>query len=202
MEWYNGISFFGIFILLGVGWMLSANRKVMNWRLIGWGIGIQLFLGLLVFVVLAQIPQRFNLFLILNTGVNKILESAMAGATFVFGDLANSEKFGFIFGFQALPTIIFFSSIIAILYFYGIMPWIIKQFARLYYRVCCRSVFYKRDTALGGNSLRAPFKMKRPLRPAVKPISFDTPPRLSPSKVSSECLTTVLLARFYMNTSF
>jgi CNT family concentrative nucleoside transporter len=135
MERYNLVSLAGIFVLLAAGWLLSADRKNTNRRLILWGIGLQLLFGLVVFVGLARMPERYNPFLILNDLVNSILESATAGSQFVFGELARGEKVGFVLAFQSLPTIIFFSALMAILYFCNIMPRIIKAFARLFTRL-------------------------------------------------------------------
>jgi len=135
MQWYNLVSFAGIFVLAFVAWLCSADRRNVNRRLLVWGIGLQLGLALVVFVFLAPLPEAWNPFLGLNTLVNKVLESAAAGAQFVFGDLARGEKYGFILAFQALPTIIFFSALRAILYFYKVMPVVIRAFARLFTRL-------------------------------------------------------------------
>ena len=139
MDVYNFVSFGGIFVLLGVAWVLSADRKNMNWRAIGWGIGLQLLIASFVFVV----PAGTKVFLVVNDVVVKVLESAGAGAKFVFGRLAlpqgqtnetGQESLGFILAFQAFPTIIFFSALIAILYYYRIMPLVIKGFAHIFTR--------------------------------------------------------------------
>jgi CNT family concentrative nucleoside transporter len=112
----------------------------MNWRAIGWGIGLQLLIALFVFVV----PAGTKVFLVVNDIVVKVLESAGAGAKFVFGRLALSpgqtnetgqESLGFILAFQAFPTIIFFSALIAILYYYRVMPLVIKAFAYIFTRL-------------------------------------------------------------------
>jgi CNT family concentrative nucleoside transporter len=134
MDIYNLISFFGIFILIGVAWLLSSDRKNMNWRVIAWGLGIQIIIALFIFIV----PLGVKVFLFLNNLVVKILDSASAGAKFLFGRLAlapgqvsesGESSLGFILAFQAFPTIIFFSALVSILYFLGIMPLIIRGFA-------------------------------------------------------------------------
>ncbi len=135
MEWYNAVSLVGLFALLGTGWLFSADRKHMNWRLIGWGIGLQLAFGLFVFLVLAPLPEQYNPFLFFNELANRVLESASAGARFVFGDLATSDNSGFILAFQAFPTIIFFSAVVGILYYYRIMPALIRVFSRVFTRL-------------------------------------------------------------------
>ncbi len=137
MDVYNLVSFAGIFVLVAFAWILSANRKNMNWRVIGWGIGLQILIALFIFVV----PAGSKVFLVVNDIVVNILDSASAGAKFVFGPLAippgqtsetGEESLGFILAFQAFPTIIFFSALIAILYYFGIMPRIIRGFAYVF----------------------------------------------------------------------
>jgi len=137
MDIYNLVSFAGIFVLVGFAWILSADKKNMNWRVIIWGIGLQILIALFIFIV----PAGSKLFLIVNDVVVSILDSASAGAKFVFGRLAlapgqvsetGEESLGFILAFQAFPTIIFFSALIAILYYLGIMPLVIRGFAYVF----------------------------------------------------------------------
>lgn len=137
---YNLVSFIGIFILLAVAWVLSSDRRNMNWRVIGWATGLQLLLAGFIFMV----PVGTKIFLVINDVVVKILESAGEGARFVFGRLAlgpgqvskdGAESLGFILAFQAFPTIIFFSALIAILYYMRIMPLVIKAFAWVFTRL-------------------------------------------------------------------
>ena len=122
MDIYNLVSFGGIFVLLGVGWVLSADRRNMNWKVIVWGVVLQILIAVFVFVI----PAGSKTFFILNDVVIKVLDSAGAGAKFVFGRLAvgpgqvnesGEGSLGFILAFQAFPTIIFFSALIAILYY-------------------------------------------------------------------------------------
>jgi CNT family concentrative nucleoside transporter len=139
MNIYNLISFSGIFILMGFIWLFSGDKKNMNWKVIIWGVVLQLLIALFVFVI----PAGTKAFLFLNNVVIKILDSASAGAKFLFGRLAlapgqisetQETSLGFILAFQAFPTIIFFSSLISILYFYNIMPLIIRGFAYIFSR--------------------------------------------------------------------
>ncbi len=136
---HNLVSFAGIFVLMGVAWLLSADRRVVNWRVVLWGTALQLLLALFIFVV----PAGSKVFLFVNDGVVKVLDSASAGTRFLFGRLAlppgavgegGEESLGFILAFQALPTIIFFSSLMAALYFLGIMPRMIRFFSRIFTR--------------------------------------------------------------------
>jgi len=137
MDVYNLVSFAGIFVLAGFAWILSADKKNMNVRVILWGIGLQLFIGFFIFIV----PVGSNLFSFVNNVVIKVLDSASAGAKFVFGPLANppgaesetaEKSVGFILAFQAFPTIIFFSALIAVLYYFKIMPLVIRAFAYVF----------------------------------------------------------------------
>jgi len=137
MDIYNLVSFAGIFVLISFAWVLSADKKNMNWRVIGWGIGLQIIIGFFIFIV----PVGSKLFLVVNDVVVEVLDSASAGAKFVFGRLAlapgetsetGEESLGFILAFQAFPTIIFFSALIAILYYFKIMPLIIRGFAYVF----------------------------------------------------------------------
>ena len=84
MDIYNLVSFAGIFILLGFAWLLSADRRNMNWRVIIWGVLLQLIIAIFIFVV----PVGSKVFLSVNDAVVKVLNSASAGAKFVFGRLA------------------------------------------------------------------------------------------------------------------
>jgi CNT family concentrative nucleoside transporter len=132
MSQYNLISFIGLFILMAIAWLFSSDRRRVNWRLILWGISLQLVFASVIFVF----PPGVKIFLCLNNIVVKVLESAMAGAEFVFGQLALSPgkegSLGFFLAFQGLPTIIFFSALMSILYYFGIMQMIITFFARIF----------------------------------------------------------------------
>lgn len=127
-------------MLLGTAWVISTDRKNVNFRVVVWAIVIQLVLGTFVF----QVPAGTKVFLYLNDIVVKVLDSATAGAEFLFGRLAlppgqknpqGEESLGFFLAFQGLPTIIFFSSLMSVLYFYNIMPRIIKAFAYVFTRL-------------------------------------------------------------------
>jgi CNT family concentrative nucleoside transporter len=140
MDVYNLISFSGIFVLMGIAWALSRDRRNVNWRVIFWGVVLQVLVALFIFVV----PAGAKVFLVVNNAVVKVLESASEGAKFVFGRLAippgqvsssGEESLGFILAFQGFPTIIFFSALIAILYYIGVMPLIVRAFAWVFTRL-------------------------------------------------------------------
>jgi CNT family concentrative nucleoside transporter len=137
MDIYNLVSFAGIFVLLGFAWLLSSDRKNMNFRVIFWGVFLQLLIASFIFVV----PAGADVFQVVNDVVVKVLDSASAGAELVFGRLAlppgqtnetGEESLGFFLAFQAFPTIIFFSALIAILYYLGVMSFVIRGFAYVF----------------------------------------------------------------------
>lgn len=133
----NLVSFSGIFIIMAIAWLFSADRKVINWRVIFWGTALQLVFALFIFVI----PAGSQVFLLVNDVVVKVLDSATAGTRFLFGRLAlppgtkneaGEESVGFILAFQALPTVIFFASLMAALYYLGVMPRLIRLFSRIF----------------------------------------------------------------------
>lgn len=132
---YNLISFSGIFVLIFLAWLFSANKRNMNWTVIFSGVGLQLFFAIFVF----KIPAGTKLFLLLNDLVVKLIDASSAGTKFVFGSLALPPgvegSHGFILAFQSLPAIIFFSALISMLYYFNIMPFIIKVFAGIFSRL-------------------------------------------------------------------
>lgn len=121
---HNLVSCIGIFVFMGIAWCLSSDRKRMNWRLIGWGLGLQFLFAMFIF----HVPAGIKLFRLANVWVVKLLDAARAGSEFMFGPLATG-KVGFIFAFEALPTVIFFSALMSILYYLRIMPAIIRGFS-------------------------------------------------------------------------
>jgi len=140
MEPYNLVSFAGVFVLMGIAWALSADRRRLNWRAVGWGVGLQLMLALVVF----RAPGSADAFLWLNGLVGKVLGAATAGQKFVFGTLAlgpgetgaaGEQSIGFILAFQALPIIIFFAALMGLLYYLGVMPLVIRAFAWVFTRL-------------------------------------------------------------------
>jgi len=132
MNLYNLVSFLGIWILLGVAFGLSKNRRRVAWRTVAAGVTLQLIFGLIVFLV----PWGTKLFMLGSRAVLKILQASMAGTRFCFGPLSltpgEEGSLGFILVFQALPTIVFFTALMELLYFLGIMTRVLKLFARLF----------------------------------------------------------------------
>ncbi len=128
----------GISVLLGIAWIFSNSRKDINWRIVGTGIGLQLIFA--VFVILT--PWGSIVFDAIGSFFVKIINFTFDGAKFVFGALADraifekafpdgmkSQGVGFLFAFQVLPTIIFFSSLMSVLYHLGLMQKLVQGMA-------------------------------------------------------------------------
>ncbi|MFH0764905.1 MAG: nucleoside transporter C-terminal domain-containing protein [Calditrichota bacterium] len=132
MTYLNLISLIGLLILPLIAWVLSTNRRVINWRVTVWGIGLQLAFAAFIFAL----PAGRKIFLIVNDLVVKVVEVAGEGGKFVFGPLANPPgregSLGFILATQALPTIIFFAALLGLLYHFRILPWLIELFAKVF----------------------------------------------------------------------
>ena len=118
----------GIVVLLGICYLLSNNRKEINWRTVVVGMSLQLLLAFL----LLKVPYVNEAFDSIAKGFTSILDFTEAGAKFLFGGLIERvDTFGYIFAFQVLPTIVFFSALSSILYYFGILQFIIKIIAKI-----------------------------------------------------------------------
>lgn len=138
-------SLLGMAVILGLCFAASNNRARISWRLVGWGLGLQLLLGVLV--LKTEVGKR--LFRFANDLITGLLGFTEKGASFLFGNLAvqnnmpvgpggphgpvqaagSMAEIGSFFAFGVLPTIIFFSSLMAVLYHLGVMTWVIKGIA-------------------------------------------------------------------------
>src|SRR6056297_4217326 len=119
------IGLLGIVLLLGIAWLFSEHRRQVQWQTLGVGLALQLALA--IFVLWVQFGK--TVFETLGAGFVRLVGFTQAGSSFVFGDLANADEFGFIVAFQALPTIIFFASLMACLYHLGIMQKVVEWMA-------------------------------------------------------------------------
>jgi len=131
MDYLRG--FFGILVLVIFASIFSSNRKQIDWRLVGIGILLQAIFGVLI----TKVGFVAGVFAQVSAGFVKFLSFSEQGAQFIFGDLA-TNSFGFIFAFQVLPTIIFFSTVSAGLYYLGVLQkvvfgiaWIMSRTMRL-----------------------------------------------------------------------
>lgn len=132
MERYFGIV--GIILILGLSFLLSNNKKAINYRLVITGLAIQLLLAIFIL----KVPLGQAMFAHIGHFITKILDFSNKGADFVFGPLVNSNLlsplFGpnntFIFFFKIIPTIIFVSVLVSIAYHIGLMQRIVAVFAK------------------------------------------------------------------------
>lgn len=115
----------GLSTLLAIAWLFSENRRAVDWRLVATGVGLQLAFA--CFVLLT--PWGAGAFGALSAGFVKLLGFTQQGAAFIFGDFARTDKVGFVFAFQVLPTIIFFAAFMSVLYHLGVMQAIVKGMA-------------------------------------------------------------------------
>lgn len=118
---------FGLATLIGIAFLFSAHKRQVDWRTVAVGVGLQMFFA--VFVLLTPFGQ--TIFGGLAAFFVKIISFTQAGSAFIFGDLLNIDSFGFIFAFQVLPTIIFFASLMSVMYHLGVMQKIVAAMAWL-----------------------------------------------------------------------
>ncbi len=117
---------FGIAIILLAAYLLSNHKKAINLRTVAFAFALQLLLGAFVLYV----PFGKDVLQSITSGVQGVIDSAKAGINFIFGGLGTDAMFengvGFVFAVRVLPVIIFFSSLIAVLYHLNIMQWVIR----------------------------------------------------------------------------
>ena len=118
----------GMFVLLIISFLFSANRRAVDWRKVGIGLSIQLIIAIGVLKV-NFIQTIFNF---IGSIFIEILEYTKAGSEFLFaGMISDMDKFGYIFAFQVLPTIIFFSALTSLLFYLGVIQWLVKILAKI-----------------------------------------------------------------------
>lgn len=127
---YNALSLAGVLFLLAVAWACSKDRRNMNWRVVGWGVGLQFAIALLIF----QVPAGAKALRYLNGVVLRVLDCATAGTRFVFGYLVSPAPDKFILVVH-LATIVFFSALVAVLYYWRVIPTIVRCMAWLFTRL-------------------------------------------------------------------
>ncbi len=122
------VGIIGIGVLLGIAYLLSENKKAINIRTVGLAFAIQLFLG----GVILSSPIGQSIILAMANGMSAIINYSDAGIRFLFGGLVTDKMFeyfggdGFIIAFKVLPIIVFFSALSAVLYYLGIMQFIVR----------------------------------------------------------------------------
>lgn len=112
----------GIVVVIFLGWLLSYEKKSINWRIIGAGFLLQI---LFAFIVLKTSGGAYVLKK-MATGISSVMFQANAGISFLFGSLGSPENVGMIFAFQILPLIVFFGALVSVLYYLGVMQFVIK----------------------------------------------------------------------------
>ena len=116
----------GIAVLLAIAFAFSVHKKHVNWRTIIIGLGLQLTLALL----LLKAPFVNQGFQVVASAFVKLLSFTREGSAFLFGDLiTNTESYGYIFAFQVLPTVLFFSALTALLFYLGVLQKVVQVFA-------------------------------------------------------------------------
>jgi len=119
------ISILGLIVFVGVAVLLSENRKLINWQLVAWGVGLQFLFAVLI---LKTEPGKM-VFVVARTGMDAVLGFSEVGAKFLFGKLTTDLSIGAIMAFKVLPVIIFTSSLMAVLYYFKIIQVIVKGMA-------------------------------------------------------------------------
>ncbi len=129
-----GFGLFGLAVLIGIAWLFSNNKRRVDWKLVGIGLALQIVVASLVLLT----PWGASIFDGLSSGFVRLLGFTTEGARFIFGDFTDPAKFGFVFAFQVLPTIIFFASFMSVMYHLGVMQkivggmtWVITRLMRV-----------------------------------------------------------------------
>ncbi|RJX33859.1 MAG: nucleoside transporter [Desulfarculus sp.] len=132
--YYNLISLGGLAALVAIARLCGLRRGPTAWRTLAWGLGLQLAMGALVFAL----PAGRGGLLAVNAALVKLLEFSRAGVHFLFGPLAlgpgQQGSLGFILALQALPTIIFFMALTALLYQAGVLQRVVRWFSAVFVR--------------------------------------------------------------------
>lgn len=123
----RAVPILGLAVLIGICWLMSRDRRRIDWRLVAWGLGLQFAFGLLVL----KTGPGLWLFSRLNEGMLSLLDFTQEGTRFLFSSFvtAKTEPGLVNFAFHVLPTIIFFSSLMTVLYYVGVMQWVVYVFS-------------------------------------------------------------------------
>ena len=127
-------STLGILAILALAWLISENRRAVNWRQAGIGLGVTIVLAL----VMLKVPKVEVVFALITKAVDAIATATRAGTSFVFGYVGGgplpfevkTPGAEFILGFQALPVVLVMSVLSSLLFYWGIMPPIVRGFSR------------------------------------------------------------------------
>jgi len=116
------MSLVGMVVLIGLAVLLSKSRKDIRLRTVGGAFALQFAFGAFVL----YIPFGKKILISISDAVANVIAYGNEGINFLFGDLTATFNFGFIFALRVLPVIIFFSALISVLYYVGIMKWVIN----------------------------------------------------------------------------
>jgi CNT family concentrative nucleoside transporter len=124
----------GLLSILLIAFLFSTNRKKISWKTVG----IALALQLLIAIGILSVPAVQTVFEVFGKAFVKVLDWTKAGSEFLFGSLMDMDKFGYVFAFQILPTIIFFSALTSLLFYWGViqkvvwvMAWVFTKLMNL-----------------------------------------------------------------------
>ncbi|MGF1756714.1 NupC/NupG family nucleoside CNT transporter [Photobacterium sagamiensis] len=118
------VGFLGMATLVGIGVAASTNRKAIKFRTVGAALALQMMIGAFVLYV----PAGRSVLNAMSNGVHAVLDSGKAGIHFLFGNLVNFsvDGIGFVFALNVLPLVVFFSALISVLYYLGVMQYVIR----------------------------------------------------------------------------
>lgn len=118
----------GMVVLIFIAFLFSSNRKAINWKTVGIGLGFQLIIA----VGVLKVDIIKTVFEAIGKVFIKVLDFTKAGSQFLFeGLVVDMDTFGFIFAFQVLPTILFFSALTSVLFYLGIIQKVVQAFGWL-----------------------------------------------------------------------
>ena len=124
-----GRGILGMLFLIGISFLFSANKRAINWKMVGIGLGIQIVLA----IGILKVPLVQKGFSFVGQIFVNILDYTLVGSKFLLGNLLdlNNPSIGYIFAFQILPTIIFFSALTSVLFYLGVIQKVVKGLAWL-----------------------------------------------------------------------
>ena len=127
---FKYIGFLGILVLLGLAFMLSNNKKAIKIKMVLWGLGLQIFFGLIIL----KIPFIKSQFFFIDKIFKTLISFSDKGSDFLFQSFIPGVGYHeamINFAFRALPVVIFFSSLISVAYHFGLIQLIVKWFAKI-----------------------------------------------------------------------
>src|SRR5215510_1492177 len=116
------MSLVGIVTVFALAWLISDNRRRINYRTVGVAFALQVALAALILYV----PSGDTAFTAMANAVQKVIDYGYVGVEFLLGELGTRKPHGFIIAFHVLPVIVFFAALMAVLYYIGIMQWVVS----------------------------------------------------------------------------